>query len=118
MEPRLDRTLGALMGVHAGDSLGATLEFRSWEQIASEYPDGLHDIVGGGVFDWPAGHATDDTDLTRAVLLAYRDLKTSTQGQEAYTLEGIASAAANYSLQWLEGDWPDRKKGSQPRDIG
>ena len=35
------------------------------------YPDGLRDIVGGGPFCWPAGHATDDTDLTRAVLLAY-----------------------------------------------
>lgn len=66
-----DRVAGALLGVHTGDALGATLEFSSWSAIREQYPDGLRDIIGGGPFDWPPGHATDDTDLTRAVLLAY-----------------------------------------------
>jgi hypothetical protein len=62
---RAHRAAGALLGVHAGDALGATLEFHSWARIKELYPDGLRDIVGGGPFGWPAGHATDDTSTTR-----------------------------------------------------
>jgi ADP-ribosylglycohydrolase len=32
-ESRLDRMTGALLGVHAGDALGATLEFSSWPAV-------------------------------------------------------------------------------------
>jgi ADP-ribosylglycohydrolase len=105
---RHDRIAGALLGVHAGDSLGATLEFMSWQAIRARYPDGLRDIVGGGPFGWPAGYATDDTDLTRAVLLAYL-----TPGHA-----DVVHAAADNMLAWLDGDWPGRAPGSQPRDIG
>jgi ADP-ribosylglycohydrolase len=104
----VDRIAGALLGVHAGDALGATCEFRSWAEIRAEYPDGLREIVGGGPFDWPAGHATDDTDLTRAVLLAY--LRAG-QGD-------VVTAAADLMLAWLDGDWPDREPGSRPVDVG
>jgi ADP-ribosylglycohydrolase len=105
---RHDRIAGALLGVHAGDSLGATLEFTSWQSIRARYPDGLRDIVGGGPFDWPAGYATDDTDLTRAVLLAYL----------APGHADVVHAAADNMLAWLDGDWPGRAPGSRPRDIG
>jgi ADP-ribosylglycohydrolase len=103
-----ERIAGALLGVHAGDSLGATLEFRSWESIHAEYPDGLTEIIGGGAFGWAAGEATDDTDLTRAVLLAYL---------RADDADVVPSAAENM-LRWLDGDWPGRQQGSVPRDIG
>lgn len=108
---REDRYAGALLGVHAGDALGATCEFQPWATIREQYPDGLRDIVGGGPFDWSAGHATDDTDLTRAVLLAYLD---------ALTQPGVdvAAAAADHMLAWLDGHWPDRLPGSPPVDIG
>jgi ADP-ribosylglycohydrolase len=43
----------------------------SWSAVREQYPDGLTEMIGGGPLGWPAGHATDDTDLTRAVLLAY-----------------------------------------------
>jgi ADP-ribosylglycohydrolase len=105
---RHDRIAGALLGVHAGDALGATLEFMPWHAIRERYPDGLRDIVGGGPFGWPAGHATDDTDLTRAVLLAYL----------APGHADIVRAAADNMLAWLDGDWPGREPGSRPRDIG
>ncbi|HEX6198102.1 MAG TPA: ADP-ribosylglycohydrolase family protein [Jiangellaceae bacterium] len=104
---RADRTAGALLGVHAGDALGATLEFHSWSRIRDLYPDGLTDIVGGGPFDWPAGHATDDTDLTRAVLLAYLE-----PGDD------VVAVAADAMLDWLDGQWPGRVAGQRPRDIG
>ncbi len=101
------RMAGALLGVHAGDALGATVEFSPWAKIRDTYPDGLREIVGGGPFDWPPGHATDDTDLTRAVLLAY--------------LSGTADVvreAADNMMAWVLGDWPDREARSAPRDIG
>jgi ADP-ribosylglycohydrolase len=112
-DPRVSRIIGALLGVHSGDSLGATLEFKPWSWVIRQYPTGLREIVGGGSFNWPAGHATDDTDLTRAVLLAYRDYAQS----RASDFE-VAKAAAEYSLKWRDGDWPGRKKGSWPVDIG
>jgi ADP-ribosylglycohydrolase len=104
---KLDRITGALLGVHAGDSLGAALEFSSWQEIQDRYPHGLREIVGGGPFDWPAGHATDDTDLTRAVLLAYLDPG-----------EDVVRTAADRMLQWYQGDWPGRTPGSPPVDVG
>jgi ADP-ribosylglycohydrolase len=104
---RRDRIAGALLGVHAGDALGAAVEFSSWASIRARYPDGLDQIIGGGPFDWPPGHATDDTDLTRAVLLAY--LTPSAD---------VVRAAADHMLAWLDGAWPGRRPGSAPRDIG
>jgi ADP-ribosylglycohydrolase len=104
---RLDRITGALLGVHAGDSLGATLEFCTWAQICSSYPEGLREIIGGGAFGWPAGHATDDTDLTRAILLAYL-----APGDD------IVRTAAGTMLEWYTGDWPDRTPGDTPVDVG
>jgi ADP-ribosylglycohydrolase len=65
------------------------------------------EIVGGGPFGWPPGHATDDTDLTRAVLLAYL-----APGDD------VVRTAADHMLAWLRGDWPDRTPGSPPVDIG
>ncbi len=105
---RGDRIAGALLGVHAGDALGATLEFSSWSEIRARYPTGIRDIVGGGPFGWPAGQATDDTDLTRAVLLAY-----------LVPGEGdVVRLTADNMLAWLDGLWPGREPGSRPRDIG
>jgi len=83
------------------------VEFCSHEEIRTRFPDGLRDIIGGGPFDWPAGHATDDTDLTRAVLLAYLD-----PGDD------VVRTAADQMSAWLNGDWPDRRLGSPPKDIG
>lgn len=107
------RALGALLGVHAGDSLGASLEFKSHAAIAKQYPDGLREIIGGGPFNWPAGHATDDTDLTRAVLLAYRDLHA-----DGGAGQSVAHRAADHMLSWFQGHWPDRTPGQLPVDVG
>ncbi|KAH6968062.1 ADP-ribosylation/Crystallin J1 [Fusarium avenaceum] len=106
---RESRIIGALLGVHAGDSLGATLEFAPHDLIASDYPRGLREIIGGGLLSWSAGQATDDTDMTRAVLLAYRDVQPG---------EDIARLSADNFLKWEDGDWPGRELGSQPKDIG
>ncbi|KAK4151705.1 ADP-ribosylation/Crystallin J1 [Chaetomidium leptoderma] len=114
---RHERIVGALLGVHAGDSLGATVEFEAWEHIQVNHPQGVRDIVGGGPFDWPPGHATDDTDLTRAVLLAYRDVEQLKRAQSPKT-PGVVKLAAQYMVDWYDGRWPDRVQGQRPADVG
>ncbi|KAK4112721.1 ADP-ribosylglycohydrolase [Canariomyces notabilis] len=119
---RRDRILGALLGVHAGDALGATVEFETWESIQITHPHGVRDIVGGGHFGWPAGHATDDTDLTRAVLLAYRDAEQARRSQSSSSSSpsvDIVQLAAQYMVDWYDGrNWPGRVPGQIPRDVG
>ena len=122
--PLQSRTLGALLGVHAGDALGATLEFRPHATIRSEYPSGLRSIVGGGILKWRPGQATDDTDMTRAVLLAYRDQRRSYSGQilaessRSKEEPDVVKRAAEYFVKWFDGEWPGRARGSKPVDIG
>jgi ribA/ribD-fused uncharacterized protein len=106
----LDRTLGALLGVHAGDSLGASVEFMRWEAVKIQYPTGLREIIGGGPFRWKAGAATDDTDLTRAVALAY--------AQHLADGTDLVIGAASQMGKWFTGDWPGRWDGSHPKDVG
>ena len=89
-----DRIGGGLLGVAAGDALGATLEFMSATDVHRKF--GVHrEIIGGGPFHWQAGQGTDDTDLTWAVLAAYLD--------GLYTLERVA---ANM-LEWFRSGPPD-----------
>jgi ADP-ribosyl-[dinitrogen reductase] hydrolase len=55
---RLQRFLGCLVGLAAGDALGTTLEFRN---PGSFQP--IDDIIGGGPFSLKAGEWTDDTSM-------------------------------------------------------
>ena len=104
---RRDRIAGGLLGVHAGDSLGASLEFSAHQEIRAAYPDGLREIIGGGPFGWAPGAATDDTDLTRAVTTAYLSAEPD-----------AVRAAADTMLAWFEGRWPGRTPGTPPVDVG
>ena len=54
----LDRAIGALLGLAAGDAVGTTLEFRSPGSFAP-----IDDMVGGGPFRLAAGEWTDDTSM-------------------------------------------------------
>lgn len=55
---------GMLLGLHCGDALGANLEFGPAQAKNSLQTE----IVGGGRYNWPAGAATDDTDLAVRLL--------------------------------------------------
>jgi ADP-ribosyl-[dinitrogen reductase] hydrolase len=90
-----ERIAGGLLGLAAGDALGATVEFLPAAEVARRH--GTHrDIVGGGAFGWRPGQGTDDTDLAVAVARAYA---------EGYSLDGIG----RHFLAWY-------RRG--PRDIG
>lgn len=54
----MTRFRGALVGLAVGDALGTTLEFH----LRDLFPP-LTDMIGGGPFDLPAGHWTDDTSM-------------------------------------------------------
>lgn len=54
----IDRYRGALLGLAAGDALGATVEFRA----PGTFPP-VTGITGGGPFRLPAGYWTDDTSM-------------------------------------------------------
>lgn len=94
-----DRARGALLGVHAGDSLGATVEFQSASSVASRFPDGLRDIIGGGPFNWDAGDPTDDTDLTWAICQGYLDAN--------FDPDQSLDAAAKRMAAWYLSGPPD-----------
>lgn len=100
----VDRIAGALLGVHVGDALGATTEFADRQRARRMLPAAVQaaEIVGGGEFDWPPGAATDDTDLTVALVRAYLETDFGTS-------EAVITAAADHLLRWM---W------TGPRDIG
>ena len=62
-----DRIKGALYAFAIGDSMGATTEFMTEEEIHKKY-DKITDIVGGGWLDLKAGECTDDTDMSICVM--------------------------------------------------
>ena len=59
-----DQILGMLWGLHAGDALGATLEFKEPSPSWNTHTE----VIGEGPFHWKPGAATDDTDLMMCVL--------------------------------------------------
>jgi ADP-ribosyl-[dinitrogen reductase] hydrolase len=81
---RRSRILGALLGLTAGDALGATVEFVAPGQMAARF--GRHtEIIGGGAFGWRPGQGTDDSDLAFALAQVYRDGYSRTAAAEAFT---------------------------------
>lgn len=91
------RYVGTLVGSACGDALGATLEFKSRDEVALTYPNGLRDIVGGGWMGLEPGETTDDTAMMLAI-------------GRACTSDGIDldQVAANF-VAWMQ---------TGPKDIG
>ena len=94
----LDRAVGCLFGQVAGDSLGSLVEFRSAEEIARQYPDGVRDLADGGTWNTVAGQPTDDSELAL-------DLGRTLIGLSDWSAEAVAEAYAG----WL---------ASEPFDVG
>ncbi|WP_413206334.1 ADP-ribosyl-[dinitrogen reductase] hydrolase [Rhodospirillum sp. A1_3_36] len=61
-----DRALGAYLGLAVGDALGATVEFMTPGEIATQY--GLHrKMIGGGWLRLKPGQVTDDTEMCLSI---------------------------------------------------
>jgi ADP-ribosylglycohydrolase len=94
----LGRAVGCLLGQVVGDSLGSLVEFRSAEDIARHYPDGVRDLADGGTWNTIAGQPTDDSELAL-------DLARTLIGLSDWSAEAVAEAYAG----WL---------ASRPFDVG
>ena len=87
LEPDLDRFLGCLLGLAAGDALGTTLEFKppgTFEPIT--------DMVGRGPFRLAAGQWTDDTSMALCLaesLIETADLVSQYRWRHFVTVERI-----------------------------
>ncbi len=70
----LERSVGALLGLAAGDALGAPLAFLSPEQVPIKHGD-VRDMIGGGWLDLRPGQGTDlaEMALVLAGILAEAD---------------------------------------------
>lgn len=64
-----DRAQAAMLGVAIGDALGATVEFMTPKEIRTKHGT-LREIKGGGWLGLPAGHVTDDTEMTLCIARA------------------------------------------------
>ena len=96
-ESMMDRYLGTLLGLACGDALGGPVEFRSREDIAAEFPNGVREFIGGGWLSLAPGEVTDDTQQT--LILA-----------GALTADGLdLDRFAQGLIAWLKGN---------PKDIG
>jgi len=93
---RLARARGVLWGQAVGDALGTTVEFERGDAIASKYPRGVREVVGGGPFELEPGQITDDTELAlclaRSLTLHHR-----------YDEDDVASRY----VAWCRGNPPD-----------
>lgn len=93
-----DRAFGIMLGQCAGDALGAQVEFMDAASIASKFPDGVRDMVGGGPWKLRRGQITDDSELALA-------LARSIVREGRFDLDAVAAAY----IEWANSD---------PFDIG
>jgi len=97
MEDILERARGAFLGLAIGDALGATTEFMTPAEIASQH--GVHrKIIGGGWLGLKAGRVTDDTEMSLCIARAIEAAGT-------WDLTGVA----DQFVDWMRG---------KPVDIG
>lgn len=61
-----DGARGALLGLACGDALGRPVEFKSPQEISTDYGR-LAEMVGYGTWGRPAGTVTDDTDQAMCI---------------------------------------------------
>ncbi|WP_166869327.1 ADP-ribosylglycohydrolase family protein [Salinibacterium sp. ZJ70] len=87
--PQLDRAVGAVLGMAAGDALGAGYEFGP--PLAE---DATVTMAGGGGFGWAPGEWTDDTSMAVPIL---RELAAGADLAEEASLDRIVAAWADWA---------------------
>jgi ADP-ribosylglycohydrolase len=63
----LERAQGALLGLLAGDALGAQVEFLTPAAIRARFPRGLDAMLPGGTWNLITGQPTDDGEMALAL---------------------------------------------------
>lgn len=67
----LDRAQGALLGLLAGDALGAQVEFLDATTIRTNHPQGVTELRSGGTWNLLAGQPTDDGEMALALARSF-----------------------------------------------
>jgi ADP-ribosyl-[dinitrogen reductase] hydrolase len=92
---KLDRYLGALLGLAAGDALGTTLEFTNKGSF-----DPIDDMIGGGPFGLKPGQWTDDTSMPLCLAESLAELKTFDPRDQM----------TRYVRWWRDGHWSSTER--------
>lgn len=87
-----------LVGSNCWQFSGSLVEFRTPEDIARQYPNGVRDLADGGTWNTIAGQPTDDSELAL-------DLARTLVESNTWSSEAVAAAYAG----WIT---------SRPFDIG
>ncbi|HEX2916765.1 MAG TPA: ADP-ribosylglycohydrolase family protein [Chloroflexia bacterium] len=106
---RLNRALGAVVGLAVADALGSTVEFTTPEQIKARYGSNGHtEMRGGGSFNWEIGEYTDDGQMMMCLLESL--VATNRDSQDGFSPKGLnIEDLGRRFVAWLDSD---------PKDIG
>jgi len=104
MSDRADRAAGALLGMAAGDALGAGYEFGPRLSAATEVF-----MSGGGLFRWAPGEWTDDTQMA-VPLLEAAELAATSGTQLTDHLDHVAR-------RWVDWAVDASDVGNQTRSV-
>lgn len=95
---------GAVYGFAIGDSMGATTEFMTSEEIKMQY--GIVDeIIGGGWLDLNPGDVTDDTQMTTCVAEAI--ISTSAINNDLKRKIKFEELVKKNFISWYKSNPPD-----------
>ena len=98
---------GSLYGFAIGDAMGATTEFRDVEFIKKHYGK-VTNIIGGGAFNLPAGHGTDDTAMTlcvcEAIEYGFGHVRNWSYHEHSSREEAMLDRCCENFIEWLKTD--------------
>lgn len=99
------RAAGAIVGMAAGDALGAPYEFGPSPRIVLKGT--ADDMVGGGAFGWEPGEWTDDTSMALPILRGYAQTA-------AYEWHTVPTRIVREWRAWAQGA---KDVGNQTRAV-
>jgi len=94
---RCDKIAGCLVGLAAGDALGAPLEFLTRGQVRKLYPKGLRDMIESSL--WRKGEYTDDTQMALLIAESLLDRKAFVPSDLGQRFQNLAGTAKDVGIQ-------------------
>lgn len=103
-----NKILGALYGFAIGDSMGATTEFMTSEQIKMKYGH-VNNLIGGGWLNTKPGEVTDDTQMMICIIDAIMSVSTSKGSIKAIDQKEFQKECMSNFVKWYL---------TKPKDVG